>query len=127
MMQNPVLTRLVKQRNTLLNRLVKLNSTLRNGHDDLAEVLRTRFCDSLVDYLSEGHLRAFQSLPKDVRQHDLAAIDATTRAAMGFNTRFGGEQYPMGMAAALETLVLVLETRFELEDKLFASSATIAA
>ena len=105
-------------RQRLISYLVKLNHALNDDLPDLSQALLSRFCDSLVDYLSAGHFRVFQRL--SLPAHSYALIEATTQAGMAFNDRFG-ELRTIRVAdvkAALEQIARVLSTRFELEDEL---------
>jgi regulator of sigma D len=103
-------------RQRLISYLMKLNNALRNDLQDLSHALTSRFCDSLVDYLSAGYFQLFQRAAP--RPTDYAAIEATTRSAMAFNDRFGHlrEIDVPEVQAALEQLARALSTRFELED-----------
>ncbi len=105
-------------RQRLISYLVKLNHALNGDLADLSHALLTRFCDSLVDYLSVGHFRVFQRLSLSARSY--ALIEATTNAGLAFNDRFG--DLPSIRLAevrhALEQMARVLCTRFELEDQL---------
>ncbi|MEZ5559255.1 MAG: Rsd/AlgQ family anti-sigma factor [Pseudomonadales bacterium] len=105
-------------RQRLISYLIKLNHALNEDLVDLSQALLSRFCDSLVDYLSAGHFRVFQRLALLPREY--AAIEATTEAAMSFNDRFGNVR-DVDLAAlksGLERIARVLSTRFELEDEL---------
>ena len=105
-------------RQRLISYLVKLNHALNDDLPDLAHALLTRFCDSLVDYLSAGHFRIFQrlSVPGDA----YVLIEATTQAGVAFNDRFGnGVEAPIPeVKEALERIARALSARFELEDQL---------
>jgi regulator of sigma D len=74
-------------RQRVISYLVKLNRALNADLPDLSQALLSRFCDALVDYLSEGHFRVFQRLSLPAQSY--ALIDATTQAGMAFNDRFG--------------------------------------
>lgn len=108
-------------RQRLISYLVKLNQALNDDLTDLAHALLTRFCDSLVDYLSDGHFRIFQRLavPADA----YALIEATTQAGVAFNDRFGnGVEAPVAdVKTALERIARALSARFELEDQLLCA------
>jgi regulator of sigma D len=103
-------------RQRLISYLVKLNHALNENLQDLSQALVSRFCDSSVDYLSAGHFQVFQRIVP--APHEYAAIESTTRVAMTFNDRFGNVQRVNipEVKAVLEQLVLVLGTRFEVED-----------
>jgi len=105
-------------RQRLIGYLVKLNRALNDDLPDLSHALLSRFCDSLVDYLSAGHFRIFQRL--SLSGDAYALIDATTQAGVAFNDRFGelGEVQVPALKAALEQIARALSARFELEDQL---------
>ena len=105
-------------RQRLISYLVKLNQALNDDLPDLAHALLSRFCDSLVDYLSAGHFRVFQRLALPARAY--ALIEATTEAGVAFNDRFGEatEVRVPEVKAALEQIARALSARFELEDQL---------
>jgi len=105
-------------RQRLISYLVKLNRALDDNLPDLSQALLSRFCDALVDYLSEGHFRVFQRLSLPARSY--ALIAATTRAGMAFNDRYGllTEIRVVEVKGALEQVARVLCARFELEDDL---------
>jgi regulator of sigma D len=111
-------------RQRLISYLVKLNHALNEDLQDLSQALVSRFCDSLVDYLSAGHFQVFQRIVPSA--HDYAAIESTTRVAMTFNDRFGNIAYVNipEVKAALEQLALILGTRFEVEDDIICSEST---
>lgn len=110
-------------RQRLISYLVKLNHALNEDLADLSHALLTRFCESLVDYLSVGHFRVFQRLALSAGPY--AFIEATTQAGMAFNDRFGdlGSIRVSEVREALEQMARVLSTRFELEDRLLRGEA----
>jgi len=110
-------------RQRLVRYLVKLNEALDQDLVDLSQALLSRFCDSLVDYLSAGHFRVFQRL--SLAPHSYALIGATTQAGVSFNDRFGngGEIELADVKQALEQMARLLGARFELEDRLLAADA----
>ena len=103
-------------RQRLITYLVKLNHALDEDLVDLSQAILSRFCDSLVDYLSAGHFRVFQRVA--LTAYEYAAIESTTHVAMSFNDVFGDAvDLNVGkVKVALEGLALALGTRFELED-----------
>jgi regulator of sigma D len=103
-------------RQRLISYLMKLNNALTEDLQDLSHALLSRFCDSLVDYLSAGYFQLFQRAAP--RPSDYPTIEASTRSAMAFNDRFGQlrEIDLPEVKAALEQLARALSTRFELED-----------
>ncbi len=108
-------------RQRLITYLVELNNALDQGLTDLSQALLTRFCNSLVDYLSAGHFQVFQRLIPEPNAY--AAIESTTLVAMRFNDEFGDVDSVniKQVKASLEQLALVLGTRFELEDDILLS------
>ena len=118
-----VIDQLMAQRQLLLSRLVKLDHALEADHRDLAEILRCRLCDDLVDYCSQGHFQAFHY--SSVRSGEaavasIAALNVTTTACIAFNDRFGasGSVDADTLRSQLAELLEILETRFEIEDDL---------
>ena len=107
-------------RSRVISYLVKLNHALDKNLNDLSQAILSRFCDTLVDYLSAGHFQVFQRLVPSAATY--AAIESTTQQAVAFNDRFGNlQRIDIGtVKAELEVLAQVLSTRFELEDALLA-------
>lgn len=108
-------------RQRLISYLVKLNHALSDDLEDLSQALLSRFCDSLVDYLSAGHFRVFQRLSLPAAAY--AVIDATTQAGVAFNDRYGNRTDLDfdDVRNALEGMARMLSARFELEDNLLYS------
>lgn len=105
-------------RQRLIRYLIKLDNALEADLADLSQALLSRFCDSLVDYLSAGY---FQVFPRSAPSPDeYAAIESTTQVAMAFNDRWGNVRSVevRTVRVALEQLAQVLGTRFEIEDGL---------
>ena len=82
-------------RQRLISYLVKLNHALNDGLPDLSHALLTRFCDSLVDYLSRGPLPDLsaavgaRSRLRADRGHDpRPAWPSTTASATASRRRF---------------------------------------
>lgn len=105
-------------RQRLISYLVKLNHALDDGLADLSQALLSRFCDSLIDYLSAGHFRVFRRVA--LPAHSYVLIEATTQAAIDFHDRFGDLSAfdVTDVKQALEPIAHLLCTRFELEDEL---------
>jgi regulator of sigma D len=113
-------------RQRLIRYLVKLNQALNDDLADLSQALLSRFCDSLVDYLSAGHFRVFQRLSVPPRAY--ALIESSTQAGMAFNDRFGdpaGDLHLTDVREALERLARLLSLRFELEDELLCAESRL--
>jgi regulator of sigma D len=108
-------------RQRLISYLVKLNHALNDDLPDLSHALLSRFCDSLVDYLSAGHFRVFQRLSPSAQAY--AVIEASTQAGIAFNDRFGALQTVRcaEVKQALEQMARVLSERFETEDALLCA------
>lgn len=126
-----VIDHLLAQRQLLLSRLVKLDHALDADHQDLAEILRCRLCDDLVDYCSKGHFQAFHFSAVrtgDAASASIAALNVTTTACIGFNDRYGsaGAVDAEDLRTHLADLLEMLETRFEIEDDLL-EPAPVAA
>ncbi|NJN51257.1 MAG: Rsd/AlgQ family anti-sigma factor [Gammaproteobacteria bacterium] len=49
-------------RRQLIVQVMKLTSAIESGHRDIAEALVHRFCQSLIDYLSNGYFRIYGDL-----------------------------------------------------------------
>ena len=105
-----------RHRSAVLSYLFKLNKCIDAQHADLVHAVTARFSETLIDYVSFGHFRLFQTWPPE--DHHLAAIENSTNQALGFSDRF--TQPGVDLAALrkeLETLALALEVRFEIEDE----------
>ena len=93
-----------------------------------------KLCERAVDYLSTGYFRIFGNLLSPQAWLDsraYASFEATTTTVLGFNDGYAkpGPVPHTRFKNALAELALVLETRFELEDRLFArlrSASTVA-
>lgn len=114
-------------RQRLISYLVKLNQALNDDLVDLSHALLSRFCDSLVDYLSAGHFRVFQRLSLPGQAYVI--IEATTQAGMAFNDRYGDatDIRVSEVKASLEQIARVLSSRFELEDELLCANSAVSA
>lgn len=116
-------------RRQLIVQVVKLTTAIDSGHRDIVEALVHRFCQSLIDYLSNGYFRIYGDLLScqswsSPRQY--AVFESTTSTAMTFADRYSAatasREAPSWKLSALKgslaDLALALETRFELEDHL---------
>ena len=118
------ITGFLSNRQQLLVDFVKLSAAVEHRQRDIVEVLLTRCCQSLVDYLSDGYFRIYGDLLSSQAwptQRQYARFEATTATAMGFNDRFGDRRAAWRLSSLrgpLADLGLALETRFELEDDL---------
>jgi len=125
-MQNPMSAfsdRFYTSRQRLLRYLLKLGQAIDSDTPDLAAALTTRFCDSLVDYLSTGHFQVLERFTPTLDQ--IAAFEATTRQALTFCDEFGNGSVPDThvLKAALERLVFVIDSRMDVEDEVIQRAA----
>jgi len=112
---------LLNSRQQLLQLLTHLLGRTEPSHEPViaatSAILLNRFCDHLIDYLSQGHFRTFDgdgeaSLP--------ALLTATTTQLVEFADRHGNldEQCVFSIRTELNQVALTLEARFEVEDLL---------
>ncbi len=122
--QSGTIEQLINARPTLLARIVKLDNALQANHQDLAEILRCRLCDDLVDYCSRGHFQIFETATQHTVSATVAALSATTDSLITFSETFGeaGVAIPHELRTSLARLVDVLDTRFDIEDQYLASA-----
>lgn len=122
--QSGTIEQLINARPTLLTRIVKLDNALQANHQDLAEILRCRLCDDLIDYCSRGHFQIFETATERAVAATIAALSATTDALITFSDKFGeaGATIPAELRANLARLVDVLDTRFDVEDQYLAGA-----
>lgn len=109
-------------RQRVLSYLLKLGHAIDADSADLAEALNTRFCDSLVDYLSAGHFQILERYQPTM--DELAAFEATTRQALRFSDQFGNGA-PLDLRDfqdRLEALAYVLDARMDIEDDILQRS-----
>lgn len=126
--QSGTIEQLINARPTLLTRIVKLDSALQANHQDLAEILRCRLCDDLIDYCSRGHFQIFETATDRAVSATVAALSATTDALITFSETFGeaGVAIPSELRTSLARLVDVLDTRFDIEDQYLAGARSQA-
>ena len=111
-----------RHRSAVLSYLFKLNKCIDAQHADLVHAVTARFSETLIDNVSFGHFRLFQTWPPE--DHHLAAIENSTNQALGFSDRFTKPGIDLALLRKeLETLALALEVRFEIEDEVVATSA----
>jgi regulator of sigma D len=113
------------ERQKLIVLLMKLTSATEERQQDLVVWLRVRLCEAAVDYVSHGYFRVYGHLVSTQtwrEAHAYAAFESTTATVLGFNDRFAapGPIPHTRLKPALTDLALALETRFALEDQLFA-------
>jgi regulator of sigma D len=116
------------ERQKLIVLLMKLTSATEERQQDLVVSLRVRLCEAAVDYVSHGYFRIYGHLLsaqtwREARAYN--AFESTTATVLAFNDRFAepGPVPHTRLKPALTGLALALETRFELEDQLFAGMA----
>ncbi|MBM4202732.1 MAG: Rsd/AlgQ family anti-sigma factor [Gammaproteobacteria bacterium] len=109
----------------LLRYLLKLGQAIDSDTPDLAAALTTRFCDSLVDYLSTGHFQVLERFTPTLDQ--VAAFEATTRQALTFCDEFGNGTAAdtRVLKAALERLVFVIDPRMDVEDEVIQRAVVV--
>jgi len=115
----------LKDRQRLIVELMHLSTALERHQVEQSETVLARFCQCLVDYLSNGHFRIFanRTSPNSwVTPRESAILESTTATAMTFN-----DEHTQGQHVAraktkvqLAQLALALETRFEFEDELLS-------
>jgi regulator of sigma D len=89
------------------------------------------FCQILVDYVSAGHFEVYYELLREAEAFDdgsaelakslLPSLSANTQTALEFNDQYGNVEAGKVLKCLtqnLSTLGEVLESRFELEDRL---------
>ncbi len=111
-----------RHRSAVLSYLFKLNKCIDARHADLVHAVAARFSETLIDYVSFGHFRLFQTWPPE--DHHLAAIENSTNQALGFSDRFTNPGIDLAaLRKELESLALALEVRFEIEDEVVGTTA----
>ena len=115
-------------RQRLIVQIMKLTSEIDDHHHDIVEALLIRFCQRMIDYLSNGHFQIFSNLfphSNDVTvPPEYEILDGTTEIAMRFHDQYASNQrFSLDtLRANLEELTLALETRFEHDDELIQQS-----
>ena len=115
----------LKSRRQLIVDLMKLSNAIEGSLREPAESLLERFCQQMVDYLSNGYFRIYSDVlsPRTwTTPREYAIFDSTTATAMSFNDRYaGGGRFDIdSVRRELASLALALETRFELEDEMLS-------
>lgn len=112
-------------RQRLIVQIIKLSSAVDARHHDIVEALNIRFCQQIIDYLSNGHFQIYSDLfPTDsaiISQPEYLDLDATTQIGMRYHDHYttlhGRKKINLDiLKTCLEELILAFETRFELED-----------
>jgi regulator of sigma D len=122
----------LKSRQQLIVELMKLSNAIENRLDEQAEFHLERFCQQLVDYLSNGYFQIYGGvLPQRswTTPREFAIFDATTSTAMTFNDHHaGGGHFDVPrVRQELASVAFALETRFELEDDMFDRAQQMSA
>lgn len=127
-----LLTRWLRERRELLGRYTEIAVTLDSGLTGTALEQRQRaLCEVLVDYASAGHFEVFHQLVREAESFAdgsdalaeslIPAIGDTTEVILAYEEKYGdGAVYPGKLKRDLSALGEVLESRFELEDRLIA-------
>ena len=115
----------LKDRQRLIVELMHLSTALEQHQVEQWEIVLDRFCQCLVDYLSNGHFRIFanRTSPTNwVTPREYAILESTTATAMAFNDEHTQGHYiaRAKTKAHLAQLALALETRFEFEDEMLS-------
>jgi len=117
----------LKGRQQLIVQLMQLSNAAEHNHGAQTQIYLARFCQTLVDYLSNGYFRIYGDLlsPRTWASPRVYAIfESTTSTAMTFNDRHTRNRAvdPASIRQELTGVALALETRFELEDEMLSRS-----
>lgn len=126
-----LLTRWLRERRLLLTRYTEIAVTADSPMAaDSLPARQQSLCEILVDYVSAGHFEVFSELVSEAESFGddstLAAalmpdIGDTTEVILAYEEKYGsGAHYPDTLARDLSALGEVLESRFEMEDRLIA-------
>lgn len=115
----------LKSRRQLIVEFMKVSRAIEGDLREDAESVLERFCQQMVDYLSDGYFRIYGGLlssPTWATPREYAIFDSTTSAAMTFNDHHaGGDRFDVvRVRRELAAVALALETRFEMEDELLS-------
>ena len=127
-----LLTRWLKARREVLGKYTEIVVTLDTHGDTTALAQRQgALCSLLVDYISAGHFEVFHELldeaesfadgSGDLAQQLIPAVGDTTEVILAYEEKYGenGDNTEK-LKRDLSALGEVLESRFELEDRLIA-------
>lgn len=122
----------LKGRQQLIVQLMKLSTAIEQNHAEQTQLNLMKFCQTLVDYLSNGYFRIYGDFlsPRTwASPREYAIFESTTSAAMTFNDRHARDREvdPDNVRHDLTGVALALETRFELEDEMLSRSHEIEA
>ncbi len=122
----------LKERREVLVKYAAIAATLdRDSSSQGIDPGVQRLCQLLVDYVSAGHFEAFYELIREAEAFGdgsgrsaaeiIPRIGDTTEVIMGFDEKYSsGESHSEDLDNDLSLLGEMLESRFELEDRLIA-------
>jgi len=117
----------LKGRQQLIVQLMRLSKAVEHNDGEQTQLYLVKFCQTLVDYLSNGYFRIYGELltPRTWATPRVYSIfESTTSTAMTFNDRHTRNRTvdPASVRQELTSVALALETRFELEDEMLSRS-----
>lgn len=128
-----LLTRWLAERRKLLGQYTQIAVAVDSSHPEQANLTQNQqaLCGLLVDYASAGHFEVFHELLNEAEsfadgsdalaQQLMPAIGDTTEVILAYEEKYGnGGAFPETLQRDLSSLGEVLESRFELEDRLIA-------
>lgn len=127
-----LLTRWLRERRKVLGKYTEIVVSLDTQGDTTALAQRQEtLCSLLVDYISAGHFEVFHQLLEEAErfadgsgelaQQLIPAIGDTTEVILAYEEKYGGNgDNTEKLKRDLSALGEVLESRFELEDRLIA-------
>ena len=115
----------LKGRQRLIVQLMQLSNAVERNHGEQTQIYLAKFCQTLVDYLSNGYFRIYGDLlsPRAWATPRVSAIiESTTSTAISFNDRHARSRAvdPASVREELTSVALALEIRFELEDEMLS-------
>jgi regulator of sigma D len=128
-----LLQRWLKERREVLVKYTAIAATMENNTGDRPlEPGLQRLCQILVDYVSAGHFEIFNELIREAEafadgtdklaQEIIPSIGDTTEVILGFDEKYvAAAAISDSLIADLSLLGEVLESRFDLEDRLIAA------
>ena len=123
----------LKERRDVLVKYTALAATMdRESADSIIDPGLQRLCEILVDYSSAGHFEIFYELIREAEAFGddsgktaaelIPQIGDTTEIILGFDEKYSdGKSHLADAGNDLSLLGEVLESRFELEDRLIAA------
>lgn len=122
----------LKERREVLVKYAAIAATMeRERERDVIDTGLGRLCQILVDYVSAGHFEVFYELIREAEAFNdgsgrtaaeiIPSIGDTTEVIMGFDEKYSdGKSHLEDATEDLSLLGEMLESRFELEDRLIA-------